>query len=267
MKAQSGMYRTPRDPGGFPFGYNWRATGVGLVLLVGFNFLATQYIAGQFRYQPALGTPLRRLSRSAVYQPFAWCVWGFRNCTSRDSRIRKPLFEGEMIVLGGCILIDDRFFVAANRRAQRLIGERRRPSWLGTLGDAGGHRGDWVDAERRPACTSVAGTTTRVAGTCKYLRHNGPEHVLAFRADAVRQRRRPRDSDLLAWDESAVIYDIKGENWAKTAGFRSSRGHLCFKFSPVEDGTSSRFNPLAEVRLVYAARRLGRSEHRRHDYP
>ena len=54
---------------------------------------------------------------------------------------------------------------------------------------------------------------------------------------------------LLAWDESAVIYDIKGENWAKTAGFRASRGQLCFKFSPVEDGTSSRFNPLAEVRI------------------
>src|ERR1019366_4669714 len=54
---------------------------------------------------------------------------------------------------------------------------------------------------------------------------------------------------LLAWSESAVIYDIKGENWAKTAGFRAQQGHLCFKFSPVEDGASSRFNPLAEVRL------------------
>jgi type IV secretion system protein VirD4 len=46
-----------------------------------------------------------------------------------------------------------------------------------------------------------------------------------------------------------VIYDIKGENWAKTAGFRSRQGHLCFKFSPVEAQGSSRFNPLAEVRL------------------
>ena len=54
---------------------------------------------------------------------------------------------------------------------------------------------------------------------------------------------------LLAWEESAVIYDIKGENWAKTAGFRSQRGHLCFKFSPVEEQASSRFNPLSEVRV------------------
>jgi type IV secretion system protein VirD4 len=120
MKARAGMYRTPRDPGGFPFGYNWKATGIGLVLLVGFNLLATQYIAAQFHYQPALGTPLLRMKRTALYQPFAWCIWGFQNCTSRDNRVTKPLFEGEMIVLGGCILSMVAFFVAANRRARRL---------------------------------------------------------------------------------------------------------------------------------------------------
>ena len=26
MRPPTGMYRTPRDPGGFPFGYDWRAT-------------------------------------------------------------------------------------------------------------------------------------------------------------------------------------------------------------------------------------------------
>jgi type IV secretory pathway TraG/TraD family ATPase VirD4 len=45
---------------------------------------------------------------------------------------------------------------------------------------------------------------------------------------------------LLAWSESAVVYDIKGENWAKTAGFRAKCGHLCFKFSPVELANGSR---------------------------
>ena len=54
---------------------------------------------------------------------------------------------------------------------------------------------------------------------------------------------------LLAWTESLVAYDIKGENWAKTAGFRGRAGHLCFKFSPTESSNSSRFNPLAEVRI------------------
>ena len=82
-----------------------------------------------------------------------------------------------------------------------------------------------------------------------YLRHNGPEHVLAFAPTRSGKGVGLVIPTLLSWDESAVIYDIKGENYAKTAGFRSKNGHICFKFSPVEDGSSSRFNPLAEIRL------------------
>src|ERR1700743_3240740 len=83
----------------------------------------------------------------------------------------------------------------------------------------------------------------------QYLRHNGPEHVLAFAPTRSGKGVGLVIPSLLAWDESAVIYDIKGENWAKTAGVRSSLGHLCFKFSPVAQEASSRFNPLSEVRL------------------
>jgi type IV secretion system protein VirD4 len=54
---------------------------------------------------------------------------------------------------------------------------------------------------------------------------------------------------LLAWSESAIIYDIKGENRAKTAGFRAQAGHICLKFAPVEENVCTRFNPLSEVRL------------------
>ena len=81
------------------------------------------------------------------------------------------------------------------------------------------------------------------------MRHNGPEHILAFAPTRSGKGVGLVIPTLLSWDESAVIYDIKGENYAKTAGFRSKHGHICFKFSPVEDGSSSRFNPLAEVRL------------------
>ena len=33
------LYRTPRDPGGFPFGYDWRATATGLIELLQFDDL------------------------------------------------------------------------------------------------------------------------------------------------------------------------------------------------------------------------------------
>ena len=54
-----------------------------------------------------------------------------------------------------------------------------------------------------------------------YLRHNGPEHILAFAPTRSGKGVGLVIPSLLAWEESAVIYDIKGENWAKTAGFRS----------------------------------------------
>ena len=82
-----------------------------------------------------------------------------------------------------------------------------------------------------------------------YLRHNGPEHILAFAPTRSGKGVGIVIPTLLAWAESTVVYDIKGENWAKTAGFRSQSGQVCFKFAPVEPDQSSRFNPLAEIRL------------------
>ncbi|MFM1990376.1 MAG: hypothetical protein RJA99_3333 [Pseudomonadota bacterium] len=52
----------------------------------------------------------------------------------------------------------------------------------------------------------------------------------------------------LNWDGSLVCVDIKGENWAITAGFRASRGHRVFRFDPFsETGETVRWNPLGYV--------------------
>jgi len=82
----------------------------------------------------------------------------------------------------------------------------------------------------------------------QYLRDNGPSHVLAFAPTRSGKGVSLVIPSLLIWPESCVVYDIKGENWEKTAGFRAQTGQVCFKFSPIEtDG--SRYNPLAEVRI------------------
>jgi len=95
----------------------------------------------------------------------------------------------------------------------------------------------------------VGGWQEHCAKRLHYLRHNGPEHILAFAPTRSGKGVGIVIPTLLAWPESTVVYDIKGENWAKTAGFRSRSGQICFKFSPVEPEHSSRFNPLAEIRL------------------
>lgn len=51
---------------------------------------------------------------------------------------------------------------------------------------------------------------------------------------------------LLGWSGSAVIHDIKGENWQLTAGWRQRFSH-CLLFNPT-DARSARYNPLLEVR-------------------
>eukprot|EP01133_Synstelium_polycarpum_P027706 gene27707-33490_t len=51
---------------------------------------------------------------------------------------------------------------------------------------------------------------------------------------------------LLSWTGSAVIHDIKGENWNLTAGWRTRFSH-CLLFNPT-DAKSAAYNPLLEVR-------------------
>jgi len=152
-----------------------------------------------------------------------------------------------MIVLGGCILSMLAFFMAANRRARRL--SENAEDLHGSARWATASDVDATGLLRNRAGVYVGGWYDDSARRLRYLRHDGPEHVLAFAPTRSGKGVGLVIPTLLAWDESAIVYDIKGENWAKTAGFRASRGQLCFKFSPVEDGTSSRFNPLSEVRL------------------
>ncbi len=63
-------------------------------------------------------------------------------------------------------------------------------------------------AARRRAASCSASTTDR------YLRHDGPEHVLAVAPTRSGKGVGLVLPTLLTWPGSAVIHDIKGENWA-----------------------------------------------------
>jgi type IV secretion system protein VirD4 len=79
-----------------------------------------------------------------------------------------------------------------------------------------------------------------------YLRHDGPEHVMAFAPTRSGKGVGLVVPTLLSWTGSAVVHDIKGENWTLTAGWRSRFSH-CLLFNPT-DPRSARYNPLLEVR-------------------
>ena len=55
--------------------------------------------------------------------------------------------------------------------------------------------------------------------------------------------------NLLNWPDSAVVLDIKGENYAITAGYRARHGQAVYAFSPFDESARShRWNPLTAVR-------------------
>jgi hypothetical protein len=58
-----------------------------------------------------------------------------------------------------------------------------------------------------------------------YLRHDGPEHVLCFAPTRSGKGVGLVVPSLLNWAGSAIVHDIKGENWTLTAGFRARFGH------------------------------------------
>lgn len=86
-------------------------------------------------------------------------------------------------------------------------------------------------------------------GVHHYLRHNGPEHVMAFAPTRSGKGVGLVVPTLLSWMQSVVVFDIKGENWSLTAGWRQQyANNVCLKFEPSAERGSCHYNPLSEIR-------------------
>lgn len=86
-------------------------------------------------------------------------------------------------------------------------------------------------------------------GGVAYLRHNGPEHVEVIAPTRSGKGVSIVLPTLLSWRHCAVVYDIKGELWGITAGWRKSIGQKVLKFEPSAMSGSAGFNPLEEIRI------------------
>src|SRR5215475_6999691 len=243
MIKQPSVYRNPPDPG-FVGGYNWSAMFVGLLLLVLVNIGATQFVAYRLEYQPALGSPQLRYQLHSIYQPFAWAPWLLKYGSSADPRIRLPLLSGALIVVAGAAVAVILVYGMNLRRARRLSANTEdlhgSARWATPADvDATG----LLDSQQG---VYVGGWCSGRSNRLHYLRHNGPEHVLCFAPTRSGKGVGLVIPTLLAWAESAIVHDIKGENWQLTAGFRSLHGRVLL-FDPTNQ-ESSAYNPLLEVR-------------------
>lgn len=76
--------------------------------------------------------------------------------------------------------------------------------------------------------------------TIHYLRHDGPEHIMAFAPTRSGKGVGLVLPTLLSWPNSVLVYDIKGENWALTAGWRQMRPQLRIEVRADRDGRIER---------------------------
>ena len=54
--------------------------------------------------------------------------------------------------------------------------------------------------------------------------------------------------NLLSWQDSVVVLDVKRENWEATAGFRKKHGQAVYLFNPTDpEGRTARYNPLGYI--------------------
>lgn len=203
---------------------------VALIVVIGVWF-ATQWAAASLVYQRELGAPWFKLAGLPVYAPWALFPWWFHfDAYAPDVFDEAGAIAAASGLLGCGAAICGSVWRARQQRHVTTYGSAR---WA-SLRDI-----------RAAGLAGNGGVFLGRTGS-RYLRHDGPEHVMAFAPTRSGKGVGLVVPTLLSWTGSAVVHDIKGENWELTAGWRAAFSH-CLLFNPT-DTCSARYNPLLEVR-------------------
>lgn len=203
---------------------------VSLIVLIT-TWGATQWTASRLGFQPQLGDPWFEVLGWPVYYPPAFFWWWY----AYDAYAPPIFIEGAIIAAsGGFLAVGVAIFLSVLRA--------REAQDVDTYGSARwANRRDVENAGLLDPDGVVLGKLDHA-----YLRHDGPEHVLCFAPTRSGKGVGLVIPSLLTWPGSAIVHDIKGENWQLTSGFRSRHGRVLL-FDPT-NANSSAYNPLLEVR-------------------
>ncbi len=87
-----------------------------------------------------------------------------------------------------------------------------------------------------------------IFGARKFLTFGGSEHVIVEAPTRSGKGVGIVIPNLLSWQDSVVVLDVKRENWDATAGFRQKHGQAVFLFNPTDpEGRTARYNPLGYI--------------------
>ncbi|WP_380871556.1 conjugal transfer protein TraG [Sphingomonas sp. DBB INV C78] len=200
-------------------------------IVIGGVWAATQWCATMLGYQPQLGSPWFLLFGLPIYRPWSLFPWWYYYDAYAPHVFDKAGMLAASSGLLGCVAaVMGSLWRARQARHVTTYGSAR---WAGNR-----------DIRRAGLFLDAGVILGRLRS--HYLRHDGPEHVLAFAPTRSGKGVGLVIPTLLSWTGSAVIHDIKGENWQLTAGWRSRFSHALL-FDPT-NAASARYNPLLEVR-------------------
>jgi type IV secretion system protein VirD4 len=194
-------------------------------------WVATQWTAWRLGFQPQLGPAWFDIAGTPVYLPVAFFWWWYRY----DPYAPRIFMEGAGVAASGGI-------AAALIAIGMSVWRAREAKAITTYGSA-----RWATKKqvRDAGLLHRDGVILGRFGS-EYLRHDGPEHVLCFAPTRSGKGVGLVIPTLLIWPGSAIVHDIKGENWQITAGWRARFGRVLL-FDPTNP-LSAAYNPLLEVR-------------------
>jgi type IV secretion system protein VirD4 len=209
----------------------WGQISIVLAVVLATIWLATQWTAWRLGFQPQLGSPWFELSGVPVYVPPAFFWWWYHY----DAYAPRIFLEGAGIAVSGG-------FAAIGIAIVMSVWRAREAKTITTYGSA-----RWA-TKREIRAAGLLGSDGVVLGRFgrDHLRHDGPEHVLCVAPTRSGKGVGLVIPTLLTWPGSAMVHDIKGENWQLTAGWRARFGRVLL-FDPT-NALSAAYNPLLEVR-------------------
>lgn len=198
---------------------------------------STQFVAKSLAYQPALGVPLMVIGKLPVYAPWKFIPWYLHFGSQAPRLFDKALLFTYVGSIAG-VLLGFALSLVRSRRDQKATSH-------GTA--------EWATREdlKTAGLLEGKGVVIGVSKDGTYLRHDGPEHVMAIAPPRTGKGVGIIIPTLLTWPHSVIVTDIKGENWGITAGYRKrALKNRVLKFDPTaSDGSSVKYNPLDEIRI------------------
>lgn len=284
--ATSNSYGLNPSSRGKKTGYKWFYL-VFMVLLALFAMsYVTQTVAHVFAYDKLLGNPLFHWGNTPCYYPWAVLIW-FQKWPHYYYQFDKIVTIGQAIFLVPQFIILGSWFARRRMDGNKdLHGsahwatreEIQNMRFLGIHSPYAVYIGGWIEELSSgqliqryckwlglvalcPIILLFTLLTSKKAYARQYLtrpepiihhylKHDGPEHLMAFAPTRSGKGVGLIIPTLLAWLGSSLVLDIKGENWGFTSGWLKSLGHYVMRFDPADSsGSAARFNPLEEIEL------------------